>query len=902
LTKRASLGLPTRNSQKFKGHVLDRKYRLSQEFDCVVMLTWSDWHTEMRSNRYHYATRFAIELPVLFVQPDLDAAEFRFEETGIKNLEILHVFRNYGTKQNGLLNRALLTRRLLKPLLWTYNCFFLEFVARRYASLKVYHATEDYFSDGMVQCDYNEKLRSHRRKILQHTDLLVAVSEGVQESYLQKYGYSGESIVLSNGCDFKFWGPTPEEKETLYAQTAEKKIAFYQGGINQRLDDELLHEVLDSLPDWEFWFCGQLDPAYREQWKDMCKHPNLKDFGMLNVEMVRELAYKSTVGIMPFNRNDSIYRTHPLKAFEYVATGLPVVTVPIRALERYPEVFQFVRNSKEFAEAIRLAEASRKNVETVEKRIRTAEREDYDGRFECLKERIRYLLDTLDPGGPLLNILILYDDGATHTITVMEHLESFSRFSPHRVVYAIATNGVECRIDLSLFDLVIFHYSVRLSLTWHLSPSYADAVRDFGGFKILFIQDEYEGTENARCWIESLGIHAVYTCVPEAYVPSVYPSSRFPKVEFIQNLTGYVPSRFENLQEFKPLSERRVFIGYRGGHLPWWYGNLAHEKFIIGKRMKSICNERGIPEDIDWDSENRIYGDGWYKFLESCRATLGTESGANVFDEYGKIRQEIEAALSRDPSLSYDEIFERFLSDHEGKIRMNQISPKIFEAVAHHTALILFEGEYSGVAKPGLHYIPLKKDFSNVDEMLWKLNDFEYLERLTERAYSQIIQSGRYSYKTFINEVNAFIHKHIRRSNGLSLVVGIIGHRPCQPDASPDFACSSTSAVRPIPTSVPLCCFMDDVTFLEISYQERKNPEIINFEKQTNALLSGLSPAQAQAAFSILTRFCRILGTHPVLLHITRFLYRLAKPPHHFLRWLRNRVRQLARVTSPRGT
>ena len=43
---------------------------LKDRFDAIVMLTWSDWFTEPVSNRYHYATRFAKHLPVIFVQPD----------------------------------------------------------------------------------------------------------------------------------------------------------------------------------------------------------------------------------------------------------------------------------------------------------------------------------------------------------------------------------------------------------------------------------------------------------------------------------------------------------------------------------------------------------------------------------------------------------------------------------------------------------------------------------------------------------------------------------------------------------------------------------------------------------------------------------------------------------------
>ena len=83
---------------------------LSQKFDAVVMLTFSKWHTEMRSNRYHYATRFARHLPVIFVQPDLEEPGFRYEPTEVRGMSLLHLYSRYGWKQNGLLNAALVQR------------------------------------------------------------------------------------------------------------------------------------------------------------------------------------------------------------------------------------------------------------------------------------------------------------------------------------------------------------------------------------------------------------------------------------------------------------------------------------------------------------------------------------------------------------------------------------------------------------------------------------------------------------------------------------------------------------------------------------------------------------------------------------------------------------------------
>ena len=66
------------------------------------------------------------------------------------------------------------------------------------------------------------------------------------------------------------------------------------------------------------------------------------------------------------------------------------------------------------------------------------------------------------------------------------------------------------------------------------------------------------------------------------------------------------------------------------------------------------------------------------------------------------------------------------------------------------TALVLFEGEYSGALTPGVHYIALSQDYANIDEVFARLQDLDFLERMTERAYEDIVASGRYSYRSFV--------------------------------------------------------------------------------------------------------------------------------------------------------
>jgi hypothetical protein len=747
--------------------------QFSDFFDCVVMLTASDWHTEMRSNRFHYATRFARHLPVLFVQPDLPNARFYFENTDDENIVILHVYSGYGSVQSRLLNRALNNRNYIKPLLWIYNYFLVDFVTRRFSPLKIYHATEDYFSSDFRGVVGLEKLK----RILAQIDLLVAVSDGVKESYVQKGRYLGQQIVIPNGCDFKFWALDPEEMRELLSRRSDyKKVVFYQGNINYRLDFDLIDKVIIGMADREFWFCGDVDPRC-DEWKPLLrKHKNLKYLGKLAPEEVRGLACESSVGIMPFVQNDLIVeRSLPLKAFEYVACGLPVVTVPIRSLKPFCEVFRFAETSDEFIDGIRSVEPSRFDAAALEKRLEVAREQDYDNRFHVLHGSISRVITSRYPNQSQLKILILYDDKSTRVRTILEHLESFSLYSRHQIWYAVATHNAKWEGDLSTFDVIIINHSIRVNLGRHLSPHYAEALRSFGGFKILFIQDEYDTTEVARNWIKQLGIHLVYTCIPEKYIELIYPKGRFPYVEFVPTLTGYVETRFESPRALSPISERKIVLGYRGRPLPYWYGSLGQEKIIVGRRMKEICEARGITVDISWEEEKRIYGEGWYGFLENCKAMLGTESGSNVFDEYGEIMKNISEELERDSSITYDEIYAKYLKEHEGRIVMNQISPKIFEAIVHKTALVLFEGSYSGIIKPDVHYIPLRKDFSNVDDVLRKLKDDRYLEKLTNRAYGDIIESGQYSYSKFIQDFEDFIGERVIRGNDVGVLSGVIG-------------------------------------------------------------------------------------------------------------------------------
>ena len=353
------------------------------------------------------------------------------------------------------------------------------------------------------------------------------------------------------------------------------------------------------------------------------------------------------------------------------------------------------------------------------------------------------------------NTLVLYNETQTYTATVHEHLAAFARFSRARVFFA-HQDVLTPVTDFALFDTVIIHYSVRLPFD-QIAEDTARALAACGGLKVLFIQDEYDHTHRAWHWIKRLGVELVFSSVPAGSMHRVYPPEQLPGVRFVSNLTGYAPEALATVQSHIPPSQRPLKIGYRGRPLPIRYGALGQEKVEIGRMVKAYCESAGVAHDIAWQETDRLYGDAWYDFIRSCRAVLGTESGSNVFDWDGTLANRTAEYKQQHPRASDSEIYDSVIAPLEQPGLMNQVSARVFEAIACRTALVLFEGSYSGVVEADRHFIPLRKDGSNLGEVIDRLRDGPAVDTMTERAWTEVLASGRYAHDVFIRMVDSEI-------------------------------------------------------------------------------------------------------------------------------------------------
>ena len=367
---------------------------------------------------------------------------------------------------------------------------------------------------------------------------------------------------------------------------------------------------------------------------------------------------------------------------------------------------------------------------------------------------------------PVNFMLVLYDrqlvDYPYEASTVEEHYRAFARHSRFTVWQWNTRHGYPDVLDRMDPAVVVLHYSLFGSGLYMLDDRLLEFLSHTRAHKIAFFQDEMAWMQKRFRFVDDYGIDTVYTHIAERDFDATW--RRYTSVpNLVHNYPGYVSDdMIEGGRRYGlPEEDRDIDVGYRGRSLPSWLGRAAQEKAIIGTEFARLAADSGLRLDIRTNEEDRIYGEAWHRFVGRCRATLGVESGVSYLDledevlnAYQRIREE----RGEPPTL--EELERGPLGRWDNNFAYRTISPRHFEAAAFRVCQVLFRGEYAGVFEADVHYIPLEKDFSNIDEVIGQLKDPARCRELTERTHRDVIASGRYSYSAFVAGVDRHLVEH----------------------------------------------------------------------------------------------------------------------------------------------
>lgn len=367
-------------------------------------------------------------------------------------------------------------------------------------------------------------------------------------------------------------------------------------------------------------------------------------------------------------------------------------------------------------------------------------------------------------------LLICYTCTSLTPKTVYEHVNAIKKLSQYEIeVFDINHQFTDRKkkyflkitpkkVRLKKYDGVIIHNTMSYFIenVRKLNKISDIPFEEFQGIKILMKQDEMLRTNETKKLIKDWKINVLLTCVSDKNIELIYPESEFPKLKKLRVETGYVTQEMRNFS-FSQSDDRANDIVYRGMKLPFNFGSLSYEKYKIGENFKKICNRFNLRYDISSKLSDRIYNQAWIDFLAGSKAVLAVESGASIFDFTGEVEEKTNKYLNQHPNASFDDVYREILKSYDEKLIYNSVSPRHFEAAATKTVQIMHEGEYGGIFKPGVHYISVKKDYSNIEKVIASFSNRDYRIYLTENAFSDVILNDEYSYHNFVEKFDTMI-------------------------------------------------------------------------------------------------------------------------------------------------
>ena len=329
----------------------------------IVCVGFNDWEAEVWTNQHHLMARLAEDNRVLFVEslglrrPTLAARDVRRMarrvRSGLRGPRPVATTVGDGTlwvvsplvlpghanplvrRVNAfalprLVGRAAARMGATDPILWAYVPQAEVLLDRLAPSLVVYHCVDDIAAHPRIDAAAFE---AAERRFVRRADVVLASSPPLAEK-MRRLGANVH--CMTNVADVERFaaarGPGPIDPAV--AALPEPRIVFTGAIAATKVDVQLLTELATLRPHWSIVLVGPVglgDP--RTDASALARIDNIHLIGARRYTDLPPVLRGAQAAIIPYLLNELTAGIFPMKVYEYLAAGLPVVATPLPSLQ-----------------------------------------------------------------------------------------------------------------------------------------------------------------------------------------------------------------------------------------------------------------------------------------------------------------------------------------------------------------------------------------------------------------------------------------------------------------------------------------------------------------------------------------------------------------------------------------
>ena len=383
----------------------------------IVCVGFNDWDAEVWTNQHHLMARLAADNQVLFIEslglrrPTLAGRDLRRMGRRVvrglagprhvdlddapNGLDVLSplVLPSHSSALARRINARLLPwlvaraasrRRLSEPILWAYVPQAEVLLDRLRPRLVVYHCVDDIAAHPRID---TVSFRAAEARFAPRADVVLTSSRPLAE----RMRHLNPNVhYMPNVADTELFATARNAGpiDPAVAALPEPRIVFTGAIAATKLDVSLLVELAGLRPDWSFVLVGPVglgDPL--TDVSALSRVPNVHLLGPRRYAELPQVVRGTQAAIIPYLLNQLTASIFPMKIYEYLAAGLPVVATPLPSLTGV-EGISFAATASETAASLTRA-LMEDGPELRAARGALAEGHSWDG-------RLREIADVLD--------------------------------------------------------------------------------------------------------------------------------------------------------------------------------------------------------------------------------------------------------------------------------------------------------------------------------------------------------------------------------------------------------------------------------------------------------------------------------------------------------------------------
>lgn len=262
------------------------------------------------------------------------------------------------------------------------------------------------------------------RTLVEESDLLIVTSQWLMDEMSPK---ARSIAMIRNATEYEHFSSPPEK---VFRDENGRKVVGYYGAIAEWFDIELVRQAAQEHADKLFVLIGNDTAGAEKQLADL---PNVTFTGEVPYAKLPYWLHGFDVCLLPFKVIELTLATNPVKVYEYLSAGKPVVSVDLPEMTQFEGLVQLANSPESFSAAISDALQSvdlQSHEQQVAIRQAFAARQTWDHRAADLDKELMNIPE------PRVSVVVLCYNNITFTRACLDSLEKYSDY-PNLEIIAV---------------------------------------------------------------------------------------------------------------------------------------------------------------------------------------------------------------------------------------------------------------------------------------------------------------------------------------------------------------------------------------------------------------------------------------------------------------------------------